>query len=74
MIKSYHKHLLKNYLDSLLQVSIVFFCLIFILNIFEEVSFFKETNTGFGYPLFVTLLNTPSVFFEISPFLKAKNT
>ena len=69
MIKSYHKHLLKNYLDSLLQVSIVFFCLIFILNIFEEVSFFRETNTGFGYPLFITLLNTPSVFFEISPFI-----
>ena len=67
MIKSYHKHLLKNYLDSLLQVSIVFFSLIFILNIFEEVSFFRETSSSFSYPLFITLLNTPSVFFEISP-------
>ena len=69
MIKSYHKHLLKNYLDSLLQVSIVFFSLIFILNIFEEVSFFRETSSSFSYPLFITLLNTPSVFFEISPFI-----
>ena len=69
MIKSYHKHLLKNYLDALLQVSIIFFSLIFILNIFEEVSFFRETSSGFTYPLFITLLNTPSVFFEISPFI-----
>tara|TARA_B110000238_G_scaffold28069_1_gene27918 strand:- start:3668 stop:4747 length:1080 start_codon:yes stop_codon:yes gene_type:complete len=69
MIKFYHKHLLKNYLDSLFQVSIIFFCLVFILNVFEEVTFFKNTDTSFAYPLLITFLNTPSVFFEISPFI-----
>ena len=69
MIKLYHKHTFKNYIDSLYQVSIIFFCLIFILNIFEEVSFFKEKDVSFFYPLFTTFLNTPSVFFEISPFI-----
>ena len=46
-----------------------FFCLIIILNLFEEVIFFKDVEVGFYLPFFITLLNSPSVLFDILPFV-----
>ena len=39
------------------------------MNLFEEISFLKETDSAILLPLYLTLLNTPSVLFEISPFI-----
>jgi lipopolysaccharide export system permease protein len=43
--------------------------LIFILNLFEEISFFKNINTNFLTPYFLTFLNTPITLFELFPFI-----
>ena len=43
--------------------------LAFILNIFEEINFFKDLNVSIGIPVFLTLLNIPSIIFEIFPFI-----
>ena len=40
-----------------------------ILNLFEEISFFKNTEVDFYFPVFITLLNVPSVLFDILPFI-----
>ena len=43
--------------------------MLFILNIFEEINFFKDLNVSIGIPVFLTLLNIPSIIFEIFPFI-----
>jgi lipopolysaccharide export system permease protein len=47
----------------------VFYSLIFILNIFEELSFFKNIDTNFLFPIFLTFLNVPSILYDIFPFI-----
>ena len=46
-----------------------FFYIRIILNIFEEISFFKNLETNFILPYFLTLLNAPITLFEIFPFI-----
>ena len=39
------------------------------LNIFEEITFFKNIDTNPILPYFLTLLNAPITLFEIFPFI-----
>ena len=68
-LKLYHKFLIFNFLKILLEVTGVFFALVFIMGLLEEISFFKELETGLVYPIFLTLLNSPSVLYDIFPFI-----
>ena len=60
---------MKLYFKYLMTISIVFLCLIFVLNIIEEIKFFDDLNLSFLYPVIFTLLNLPTILFEISPFI-----
>ena len=67
--KLYHKYLIKNFLKILIEVTGIFFALVFIMGLLEEISFFKELETDLIYPIFLTLLNSPSVLYDIFPFI-----
>ena len=69
MINTYKLYLMKLYFKYLMMISIVFLCLIFVLNIIEEIKFFDDLNLSFLYPVIFTLLNLPTILFEISPFI-----
>lgn len=69
MIKNYKKNIYNIYFNCLFKVSFVFFTLIIIMNLFEEINFFKETNANIFLPIYLTLLNAPSILFEIFPFI-----
>ncbi len=69
MISFYKRNIIYTFLKNILIVSIVFFCLVLILNILEEITFFKDVKVNFILPLFLTLLNSPSILFEIFPFI-----
>ena len=69
MFKTYEKLLIKNYLNKFILISLIFFSLIVILSILEEISFFKNNNASFFYPYFLTLLGAPITLFEILPFI-----
>ena len=69
MIKIYQLYLVKSYWKILFVVSIIFFSLSIILNIFEEVSFFKDVNVSAFYPLLLTLLTAPTIVYETFPFI-----
>jgi lipopolysaccharide export system permease protein len=43
--------------------------MIVIMNLFEEIKFLNDTSSDVFLPLFLTLLNAPSLFFEIAPFI-----
>ena len=69
MIKTYENYLIRLFVNKILVVSLVFFSLIIILSVFEEINFFKELDVNFLFPFFMTLLNLPSTLFEIFPFI-----
>ena len=69
MIKTYQKYLIKTFLKKIIIVSLIFLSLIIILNIFEEISYFKDINAKTLFPFMLTLINAPSVLFEIFPFI-----
>ena len=70
MLAIYQKNLISCFFKSLGIVSLVFFSITIILNVFEEVSFFKNVeNVNFTLPLFLTILNSPSILFDIFPFI-----
>ena len=69
MFKIYQKYILKKFLNKFFTVVLIFFCLSVVLNIFEEISFFKNSNANFILPYFLTILNAPITLFEIFPFI-----
>ncbi len=69
MIKIYQNYLIKLFLKKIILLSGIFLSLIFILTIFEEISYFKNIDIGIYFPFLLTILNTPSTLFEIFPFI-----
>tara|TARA_B100001057_G_scaffold249249_1_gene249518 strand:- start:5163 stop:6242 length:1080 start_codon:yes stop_codon:yes gene_type:complete len=69
MFKIYQRHIIKNFINKFLVVSLIFLCLVIILSILEEISFFKNLEVNFLFPYFLTLLSAPITLFEIFPFI-----
>ena len=68
-MKTYIKFLINLFNVSFLKIFIIFFIIILITNILEQVEFFKGIDLSFFYLSFLSLLNTPSILFEILPFI-----
>ena len=68
-MKTYIKFLINLFNISFLKIFTIFFIIILITNILEQVEFFKEIDLSFFYLFFLSLLNTPSILFEILPFI-----
>ncbi len=69
MFKIYVRYILKKFFLIFFNVSVIFLSLAIILNIFEEISFFKNIDANPLLPYFLTLLNAPITLFEIFPFI-----
>jgi len=69
MILTYKKNIISIFLKNIFNISIFFLCIVFILNILEELIFFKNLDVNFIVPTFLTLLNSSSILFEIFPFI-----
>ncbi len=69
MFKIYEKYIIKKFLNNFFYISLIFFSLIIILSILEEISFFKRSDVNFLFPYFLTLLGSPITLFEIFPFI-----
>ena len=68
-MNTYTRFLIKTYLFSLLNVFFIFFCLIYILNLLTELEFFKQEDVKVYFPLYLSLINTPILVFEMFPFI-----
>ena len=68
-MKTYVKFLSKIYLNSFFYVSLIMFSLIFILNLLSELDFFKDINVNSYFPIYLSLLNSPTFIFEMFPFI-----
>ena len=68
-MKIYIKFFTLIFLKSLVYVLSIMFSLIFILNLLTELEFFKEIKVASSFPIFLSLLNSPSMIFEMLPFI-----
>ena len=68
-MKVYTKFIILTFLNSLVFVTLITMSLVFILNLLTELDFFKEINTETHFLLFLSILNSPSMIYEIFPFI-----
>ena len=68
-MKVYIKFIATIFLKSLFFVFCIMMSLVFILNLLSELEFFKDENVGINFTLFLSLLNSPALIFEMFPFI-----
>ncbi len=68
-LKKYQTYLYSKFIKKFLIISFVFFCLVIIINFFEEISFSEKYNAEIYYAIYLSFLNAPSLIFEIFPFI-----
>jgi len=68
-MKIYIKYIVNKFVKILFIVSFIFFLLVLLLNLLEELNFFKDSNESLYYPLLLNILNAPSVLINIFPFI-----
>ena len=71
MIRSFiiNNYLAKEFLKVIFNMSLAFFSLGFIVNLFEEINYFKDYDVGIDTPIILTLLFVPSLIYNMFPFL-----
>ena len=71
MIKAFviNNYLGKEFLKVILNMSSAFFCLGFVINIFEEINFFKDFDVGIEIPIILSTLFVPTLLYEMFPFV-----
>jgi len=68
-MKTYTKFLIYGFIKSFFNVFIVMISLVFILNILKEIEFFSNKEVNSLYPIYLSLMNSPSIIFEMFPFI-----
>ncbi len=68
-MKVYIKFFSSIFFKSLIYVFLVMGSLSFIINLLTELDHFKEIKVSANLPLFLSLLNSPSLIFEMLPFI-----
>ena len=68
-MKTYIYFLCLTFLKSFVNIFLIMLSLVFILNILKEIEFFNNTDVSVLYPIYLSLMNTPSQIFEMFPFI-----
>lgn len=69
MVNTFDKYFISLFFKKLLILSLIFFSLIFILTILEEITFFSDTNSEFYLPFLIAMFDAPTSLLEIFPFI-----
>ena len=68
-MRTYVRFIIFNFLKSFLNIFMVMFSLVLILNLLSELDFFKNISVSTYFPLYLSLLNSVSLVFEMLPFI-----
>ena len=69
MIKVLSQYLLYGYFKRIFKVILIFYCFGLILNLFEEIEFFKNLGESILIPITLTALFIPSLIIKMLPFI-----
>ena len=64
-----NRYLVFEFFKSFMNVVLIFCCLGLILNLFEEINYFKNYDVGIGLPTILSLMIIPSVVINMLPFI-----
>jgi len=64
-----NKYLVKEFIKTVLNMILACFCLGFIMNLFEEINFFKDVDVGIYLPMMMTTLFVPTLLYNMFPFI-----
>jgi len=64
-----NKYLAREFMKVILNTIFVFFCLGFIMNLFEEINYFKDLDIGIYVPIMLSSLIVPSLLYNMFPFI-----
>ena len=68
-MKVYIKFIITTYLKSFINILLLIFALVLILNLLTEIEFFSNREINVFYMLYISFLNSPSLVFEMLPFI-----
>ena len=68
-MKTYTKFLVTGFLKSFINVFFIMMSLVFILNILKEIEFFSNKEVNAFYPVYLSIMSSPSIIFEMFPFI-----
>tara|TARA_Y100000389_G_scaffold188439_1_gene211018 strand:+ start:1217 stop:2290 length:1074 start_codon:yes stop_codon:yes gene_type:complete len=68
-MKTYIKFIISTFLKSFLFTILIILSLVFIINLLTELEFFKNININIFFTIYLALINSPSMMFEIFPFI-----
>ena len=66
---TYIKFITKTFFKSFIYVFLIILSLVFILNILSELDFFRNIEVDPLFPIYISILNSPSLIFEMFPFI-----
>ena len=74
MIKIYNfsilgRYVSRDFIKITINVTLIFFCLGVILNLFDEINFFKERDLGLLLPFYLSVMKIPSIIHNLFPFI-----
>ena len=71
MIRAFvlNKYLAKEFIKVILIFYFIFFALSIVMNLFEEINFFKDIDAGPYLPIVLSLLYVPSLLYNMFPFV-----
>ena len=68
-INLFKKYIFLEFIKNILKVGLIFIAFAIILDLFEEISFFKKHNVQIFFPLTMSLLKVPAMLYEVFPFV-----
>jgi len=68
-MKTYTKFLINGFIKSFLNIFFIMISLVLILNILKEIEFFSNKEVNSFYPIYLSFMNSPSIVFEMFPFI-----
>ena len=68
-MKTYIKYIILNFIQKIFLITFVFFLLVLLLNLFEEINFFKDKSDNLYYPILLNFLNAPTILNKVFPFI-----
>ena len=68
-MKTYIKFLTITFLKSFFFIIFIILSLVFIINLLTELEFFKDMKISIFFTIYLALINSPSMIFEMFPFI-----
>ena len=68
-MKTYIQFFVISFLKSFINIFLIMLSLVLIKNIIKEIEFFNNKDVNTLYPIYLSIMNTPSVIFEMFPFI-----